>query len=97
MSANGVGNADGGDPEVESRLRENAVTMNKMSDLRAQMEKLNVARRQKKSKVEMQSLYIGYCDYHLVTCISDIATISPIPKANFSTAAVLRCDYLLVY
>ena len=50
MSANGVGNADGGDPEVESRLRENAVTMNKMSDLRAQMEKLNVARRQKKSK-----------------------------------------------
>ena len=56
MSTNGVGNADGGDPEVESRLRENAVTMNKMSDLRVQMEKLNVARRQKKSKVEIQSL-----------------------------------------
>ena len=46
VSANGAGNAE--DPEVESRLRENAVTMNKMTDLRAQMEKLNVARRQKK-------------------------------------------------
>ena len=46
VSANGAGNAD--DPEEESRLQENAVTMNKMSDLRAQMEKLHVARRQKK-------------------------------------------------
>ena len=48
MSANGAGGINADDPEVESRLRENAVTMNKMSDLRAQMEKLNVARRQKK-------------------------------------------------
>ena len=57
MSANGVGNADGGDPEVESRLRENAVTMNKMSDLRAQMERLNLARRQKKVRVGRKVYY----------------------------------------
>ena len=40
---------------------------------------------------------IGYFDYHLVTRISDIVTIFLIPKANFSTAALLPCDYLLVY
>ena len=54
MSASGAGihNAeegeDGVDPELEGRLRENAVTMNKMSDLRAQMEKLSVARQRQK-------------------------------------------------
>ena len=37
-----------GDPELEGRLRENAVTMNKMSDLRAQMEKLSVARQRQR-------------------------------------------------
>ena len=36
---------------IEGRLRENAVTMNKMSDLRAQMEKLSVARQQRQKKV----------------------------------------------
>ena len=40
---------------------------------------------------------IGYCDYRLATRISDIVTIFPIPKANFSTVAVLPCDYLLVH
>ena len=39
----------------------------------------------------------GNCDYRLVTPISDIVTIFPIPKANFCTAALLPCDYLLVY
>ena len=58
MSASGAGiihNAEEGDedadPELEGRLRENAVTMNKMSDLRAQMEKLSVARQQRQKKV----------------------------------------------
>ena len=37
------------------------------------------------------------CDYHLVTRLSDIVTIFPIPKANFSTVTLLPCDYLLVY
>ena len=39
---------------------------------------------------------IGYCDYHLVTRISDIETTFSISKANFSTVALLPCDYLLV-
>ena len=43
------------------------------------------------------TVFIGYCDYHLVTLISDIVTIFPITKGNFSTAASLPCDYLLVY
>ena len=43
------------------------------------------------------TVFIGYCDYHLVTRTSDITTIFPIPKANFSTVALLPCDYLLVY
>ena len=47
-----AGDAEDDDPEVAVRLRENAVTMNKMSDLRAQMERLNVARRQKKVRKE---------------------------------------------
>ena len=29
--------------------------------------------------------------------MSDIVTIFPIPKANFSTVALLPSDYLLVY
>ena len=32
-----------------------------------------------------------------MTGISDIVTIFPIPKANFSTVALLPRDYLLVY
>ena len=43
----------------------------------------------------LSAVFIGYCDYHLVTCISDIVTIFPIPKANFGTAALLPCDCLL--
>jgi hypothetical protein len=35
------------DPEMESRLKENAVTMTKMTDLRAQMENLNMLKKQK--------------------------------------------------
>ena len=43
------------------------------------------------------TIFIGYCDYHLATRTSDIVTIFPIPKANFSTAALLPRDYLLVH
>ena len=32
-----------------------------------------------------------------MTHISEIVTIFLIPKANFSTVALLPCDYLLVY
>ena len=38
-------------------------------------------------------LWPAPCD----TYISDIVTIFPIPKANFSTVALLPCDYSLVY
>ena len=48
INNNAEGDEDGVDPELEGRLRENAVTMNKMSDLRAQMEKLSVARQRQK-------------------------------------------------
>ena len=44
------------------------------------------------------TVFIGYCDYHLVTRVSDIVTIFPIPKANLSTVALLLLrDYLLEY
>ena len=56
-SANVAGDAEDDDPEVALRLRENAVTMNKMSDLRAQMERLNLARRQKKVRVGRKVYY----------------------------------------
>ena len=46
---------------------------------------------------KLYTVFIGYCDYHLVTRITDIVTIFPIPEANFSTAASLPCYYLLVY
>ena len=32
-----------------------------------------------------------------MTRISDIVTVFPIPKANFSTVSLLPCDCLLVY
>ena len=44
-SGNVVGSGASSGGGVEGRLQENAVTMNKMTDLRAQMEKLNMARR----------------------------------------------------
>ena len=46
---------------------------------------------------QQSTVFIGYCDHHLVTRISDIVTTIPIPKANFRTVALLSCDYLLVY
>ena len=45
----------------------------------------------------VSTVFIGYRDYHLVTRKSDIVTIFPILKANFSTVASLPCDYLLVH
>ena len=44
----------------------------------------------------VRTVFIGYCDQHLVTRIQDIVTIFPIPRANFSIVASLPCDYLLV-
>lgn len=41
--------------EVLARLKENAVTMNKMNDLKHQMEKLNI---RKKKKVMKSRIYI---------------------------------------
>ena len=49
------------------------------------------------TKDVMVTVFIEYCYKHLVTHILDIVTIFPIPKANFSTVALLPCDYLLVY
>ena len=43
------------------------------------------------------TVFVGYCDYNFVTHKPDIVTIFPIPKANFSTVALLPCDYQLVY
>jgi len=38
------------DPNVEARLRENAVTMNKMTDLRNRMENLTIVKRERVKK-----------------------------------------------
>ena len=43
------------------------------------------------------TVFIGYCDCHLVTRISDIMAIFPIPIANFRSVALLPRDCLLVY
>ena len=36
----------------------------------------------------ISTVFIGNCDLHLVTRTSDIVTIFPIPKANFSTVSL---------